>query len=233
MRRYLTPNEARAFYDRFGAKQDQQGWYEDAALAELVEALHLAEAHRVYELGCGTGRLAARLLAERLPADAEYVAVDLSVTMCALATERLAPYAPRARVFAPDALPPEFAAAGRYDRYLSTYVMDLLPPEGITAALAEAHRLLAPGGRLGVVSLTPGEGLWRRVVAGAWSGVHAMRPQWVGGCRPIRLVDFLPATAWRIEHRAERAAFGVASEVIVAQPLQPGDVPPPPSGGRR
>ena len=140
MARTLTPEEARAFYDRFGARQDKQGWYEDAALDALVGALRLGEAQRVYELGCGTGRLAARLLARELPPDAVFVAVDPSATMRALAAERLAPFAPRARVFAPGALPPDLNAVGRYDRVLSTYVLDLLAPEAIRAAqIGRAH----------------------------------------------------------------------------------------------
>ncbi len=34
-RRLLTVDEARKYYDRFGAKQDSQSFYEDPALAEL------------------------------------------------------------------------------------------------------------------------------------------------------------------------------------------------------
>ena len=32
----LTPAEARRVYDRVGAKQDAQGWYEDAATDVLL-----------------------------------------------------------------------------------------------------------------------------------------------------------------------------------------------------
>ena len=32
----LSRDEAKAFYDRFGAKQDSQGFYEDRALEDLV-----------------------------------------------------------------------------------------------------------------------------------------------------------------------------------------------------
>ncbi len=48
-------------YDRFGRRQDPQGWYEDAALERLIALGRLAEARAVCEFGCGTGRLAAGL----------------------------------------------------------------------------------------------------------------------------------------------------------------------------
>ena len=54
----LSIPEARRFYDRFGAKQDKQVWYEAAALDDLVLHSDLANARSIFELGCGTGRLA-------------------------------------------------------------------------------------------------------------------------------------------------------------------------------
>ncbi len=61
--------QVRAFYDRFGAKQDSQAFYEDAATADLILNAELGAARAVFEFGCGTGRFAEKLLAEHLPAD--------------------------------------------------------------------------------------------------------------------------------------------------------------------
>jgi SAM-dependent methyltransferase len=65
--RTLSPARAKAFYDRFGRKQDAQAFYEDAALDDLVSHASFGTARTVFELGCGTGRLAVTLLRERLP----------------------------------------------------------------------------------------------------------------------------------------------------------------------
>ena len=94
----LSSSEAQAYYDRFGKKQDSQGFYEDPALEVLIAHAGFEEAQRVFELGCGTGKLAARLLAQHLPASATYFGCDISPTMIELATGRLAAYADRARV---------------------------------------------------------------------------------------------------------------------------------------
>ena len=43
----MNPDQERIvrFYDRFGAKQDHQGFYEDAALADLIGASDFDQAH--------------------------------------------------------------------------------------------------------------------------------------------------------------------------------------------
>ncbi len=63
----LTRDEARAFYDRFGRKQDWQSIYEGRALRDLIRGGAFERARSVLEIGCGTGSFAAELLAHRLP----------------------------------------------------------------------------------------------------------------------------------------------------------------------
>lgn len=72
----LTPNEAKAFYDKFGSRQDSQSFYEAAALNRLIENGSFATAPSVFEFGCGTGRFALSLLQHHLSADAVYRGVD-------------------------------------------------------------------------------------------------------------------------------------------------------------
>ena len=59
-------DNVRAFYDRFGGKQDWQRFYEDPALRDLICHGSFDEAHAVVEFGCGTGRLAEHLLRDYL-----------------------------------------------------------------------------------------------------------------------------------------------------------------------
>ena len=89
MARVLTHNEARKFYDRFGRRQDTQRFYEDAALKHLIERARFEDAQSVFEFGCGTGSLAEILLDDHMPANARYVAQDVSSTMVELTRERL------------------------------------------------------------------------------------------------------------------------------------------------
>src|SRR6266478_1823744 len=84
----LTTAEAKVFYDRFGAKQDTQAFYEDRALDALILHADFQHAQSVFEFGCGTGRLAARLFTTTLREDCRYVGADISETMVALARKR-------------------------------------------------------------------------------------------------------------------------------------------------
>ena len=54
----LSPRQAATVYDRIGRLQDTQRVFEAPALARLTADGRLSEAHRVVEIGCGTGRFA-------------------------------------------------------------------------------------------------------------------------------------------------------------------------------
>ncbi|MFQ5349449.1 MAG: class I SAM-dependent methyltransferase [Thermoanaerobaculia bacterium] len=215
--RTLGREQARAFYDGFGRRQDRQAFYEDVALQGILAEGGFEEARNVAELGCGTGRFAEILLSERLPAGASYLGVDLSPTMVTLASTRLARFGERARVVLTDGEPrlplPERVA----DRFVTNYVLDLLPLAEIDEVLAEAHRVLRPGGRLCATGLTEGSGPLSRLVSGLWRRVQRLSPRLVGGCRPVCVAERLDGAAWRPLHVATVVAWGIPSEVLVAE----------------
>lgn len=218
MDRHLSREQARAFYDRFGSKQDLQRFYEDPAVRVLQAHGEFGQARAVVELGCGTGRLARELLERRLGPGATYLGLDISSTMVGLARTKLAPWASRARVLQTDGTPAVPLRDGTCDRFLGIYVLDLLSPEDARAVVAEAHRVLDPQGRLCLASLTFGQGAFSRAISRLWTTVHRVRPQLVGGCRPIRLLDYL-GDGWHVLHREVVCAFGLCGEVVVAEPV--------------
>jgi len=211
----LSHEQARAFYDRFGAKQDLQRLYEDPALDVLLDRGDFGSAAAVVELGCGTGRLAEGLLRNRLSPRATYLGFDISDTMVELARRRLRPWADRADVRRSEGELVLPIADHGCDRFVSTYVLDLLDEDDIQTALDDARRVLAPGGKLCLASLTTGTTRWSRIVGRTWSAVHARRPMWVGGCRPLELAPML-GRQWRIVHREVVCRFGICTEVVIA-----------------
>jgi ubiquinone/menaquinone biosynthesis C-methylase UbiE len=116
----LKPSEAKAFYDRFGAKQNKQSFYEDPALNDLIAHAQFGEAEKVFEFGSGTGRFADQLLTQNLPAAAEYQGSDLSTTMINLAKQRLSKYGQRAKVFQTDGTGKFHLLNHSVDRVIST-----------------------------------------------------------------------------------------------------------------
>ena len=215
--RGLTKEQTIAFYDRFGAKQDRQAYYEDIALVELVRWGRFEEATRVVEFGCGTGRFAERLLADHLPPQATYWGCDVSMTMLKLTEQRLLPFGGRVEIWKSDGegqLPLPDAST---DRFVSNYVLDILSFDEIHFTIAEAGRILTPGGLLCLVSLTNGAQGFSKLASALWKIAYALKPSLVGGCRPIELQLLLVGVDWEVLHCQVVVGRGISSEVIVAQ----------------
>ncbi len=217
--RTLSHAEARAFYDRLGARQDSQAFYEDAATGILLRHASFESARSVLEFGCGTGRFAEGLLDRHLGPDARYLGLDSSSTMVGLAAERLARFGARAEVRQTEGKPELDLEAGSVDRFVSNFVLDLLSEEDITRLLAEARRVLAPGGVLALVSLTrPFTPASRALMAG-WRLVYALRPALVGGCRPIGLIERTAPDQWQVRHHERLVRWGIPAEALVTERL--------------
>ena len=209
--------EIKRFYDRLGRLLDTQAFYEDRGMSEIAAHGRFEEAKAVFEFGCGTGRLAGRLLAGYLPRDSRYLGVDVSETMAAIASKRLARWGPRVEVKRTDGSLAFPAAGAAFDRFLTTYVLDLLSDQAIGEVLNEARRILAPGGLFCAATLTHGAGGLSRLVSRVWQSVHDIRPMLLGGCRPISISGRLPADGWTMEHQAIIARWGLTSEVLIAR----------------
>lgn len=217
----LSHDEARRFYDSFGAKQDKQ-MYEEAAIRDLLEHAQLERAKKIVEFGCGTGKLAARLLEDIVAEDCQYTGIDLSSTMIDLCRQRTARFSPRAKCFQNQGAPKIAIADQSADRLISTYVLDLLTGEDAAALCSEAYRVLVPGGLLCLASLAEGTTLASRTVATLWDRLFRLKPSLVGGCRPIRLTQHLHPEQWDVFHRSLVVSYCVPSEVVVARRLPAG-----------
>lgn len=215
--RVLGISAARAYYNRFGQKQDSQGFYEDPALDDLIAHAGFQDARSVFEFGCGTGKLASRLLEKHLTLSASYFGCDVSPVMVGLAKRRLEAYGERVRVALSDGAVRFPLPERSVDRVVSSYVLDLLSEADIRRFFSEARRVMIPGGRVCLASLTKGVSLPSRVVSSLWMTVFRLKPSIVGGCRPIQVDAFVPPHEWQVVHRRIVTPFGVPSEVLVLE----------------
>ena len=222
----LTRQQARDFYDRFGRRQDSQSFYEKAALERLLELGEFESAEAVVEFGCGTGRFAQTLVEKHLSGSATYIGFDLSETMVQLTRKRLVPAGSRASVVRTDGRPRVPLPPTSCDRFISTYVLDLLSNQDISRTLAQAWKVLRPDGLLCLTGLTYGTTFVSRWVVACWLAIHSLRPSLVGGCRPISLTDFLGPASWKVLYSTTVVSWGVPSEILIAKPrahAQPGE----------
>jgi ubiquinone/menaquinone biosynthesis C-methylase UbiE len=123
----------------------------EPAAAALLDVADLRPGERVLDVACGTG-VVTRHAAEQVGPSGSVTAVDLAPDMIEVARTAPAPTAPPIDWHVGDATTLPFPDAS-YDVVLCQ--MGLMFIEDRAAAVAEMHRVLAPGGR--VVVGTPGE----------------------------------------------------------------------------
>lgn len=214
----LTRDQLRTFYDKLGAGQDDAAYFEAPALRKVLEHGRFKQARAVFELGCGTGRLA-RQIVERLPETATYTGVDLSETMVALTKDKLEPFSERAHVHQTNGALSFDLSGGEVDRFVATYVLDLLPETAIRQVVAEAYRVLEPGGLLCLTSLSYSTLPLARLRMGVWQLGYRLNPKWLGGCRPLKLLEYLSEKQWRTSFHATVVPYATPSEIVVARKL--------------
>jgi ubiquinone/menaquinone biosynthesis C-methylase UbiE len=215
--RVFDATAARAYYDRFGKMQDSQGFYEDPALNDLVAHASFQGSGCVFEFGCGTGKFAARLLEKHVSSSASYFGCDVSPVMIGLAKRRLEVYGERAQVVLSDGAVRFPLTERSVDRVVSSYVLDLLSEADIKRFFSESHRVMMPGGKVCIASLTRGVNVPSRIVSSLWVSVFRLSPAIVGGCRPIHVDAFVNPQEWQVVHRRVVTPFGVPSEVLILE----------------
>ena len=149
---FLTP-----FYDsmlRFTMR-------EDAWRGHLVDETLAGGPRSVLDLGCGTGAITIEL--ERRTQDVRLAGADGDPEVLARAREKAGP---GSRIEWVESLAQELPFEdGSFDRVVTALVFHHLVPEVKRAALAEARRVLAPGGRFHLAACGKPQGV---VQAGAF-----------------------------------------------------------------
>ena len=156
----------------------------------LREVAKLATPKRILEVGCGTGKNLVTL--SRIFPQAQITGIDLSETMLDVARRKAAPLGERIQL-----LHGAYGAAktgedgATYDLILFSYALSMFNP-GFEAAIATAHRDLAPGGHVAVVDFHD----TRLPLFERWMGVNHVRMN--GQLRPL-LQDRFEARVDRLE----------------------------------
>lgn len=205
----ISRAQARQAYDTLGAGLDRAARYEARAGAHALATLGLTPGQRALQIGVGTGR-AHLAIARAVAPCGQAVGLDLSRVMLDLSRRRTA-----APLCEDDAVALPFAARC-FNRLFSAYLLDLLPTDDLLRALAEFARVLRPGRRLALVSLTEGVDLPSRLFVAAWKLRFRLAPQSLGGCRPLRLRALVERAGFVVERREVITQRGFPSEIVAA-----------------
>ena len=96
-------------------------------------------------------------------------------------------------------------------------MLDLLSPADGASLVAEARRVLRPGGLLALASLAPGRTAPARLVTRLWQAVWELNPALLGGCRPLQLRTLLDPADWDPLAGSTVTDWFLSSDVLVAR----------------
>jgi ubiquinone/menaquinone biosynthesis C-methylase UbiE len=180
-----------------------------------LEALDVGRDRRILDVGIGPGSFFLEIRRRAGPG-AFVCGIDLSRGMVRRARQRARRTGRDAPLFEADALALPFRA-DTFDVVLSSYVLDLMSEDDITAALDQFHRVLVPGGRLVLVNLSkpdPDRFTWYERCYRALP--TAAQAYVLGGCRPVCLIEAVNAARFVEMHRT-LVRQGLPSEIVVAE----------------
>lgn len=206
-----TRAEARAGYDRIAGIYDWlAGASERPFRRRALDFLDLQQGESVLEIGCGTGEA----LVELAGLSPEVTGVDLSPRMLERARRRLDAAGRSARLIEGDAHALPVADASQ-DAVFMSFVLDLVDTPELPGFLAEVRRVLRPGGRLALVTMSADSGSALPMRLYAWA--HRVFPVAVD-CRPVHLAAVLEAGGFRPERLQQGAMWGLGVAWALARP---------------
>lgn len=205
--RFLSTQNAQHVYDALAIGYEKLDLLEANSRELALQRLALEPGVRLLDVGLGSGAMEA-LIAQRFGAQVQLFGVDISAKMLTAARRRAPIWLAQA---SGEALP--FASAS-FDRLLCAYVLDLVAPADLPQWLTGFRRVLRPGGRLVIVSLTEGVDVFSRLIVGLWKAVYAITPVLCAGCRPLQLQSLVCEAGFDAVQRQVITQAGVPSEVV-------------------
>jgi demethylmenaquinone methyltransferase/2-methoxy-6-polyprenyl-1,4-benzoquinol methylase len=208
-----SKDEARRLYDRIAPVYDLLSRLEQPYGRALLHHLGVRRGETALELGFGTGRCLEELASD-VGLEGRVCGVDLSTGMVEAARRRLmrAELADRVALCRADAsrLP---LRSGSVDVACAAFTLELFEATEIEAVLAELMRVLVPGGRVGVVSLSR-EGADSRLRR-AYEWAHGRWPALLD-CRPIYVTRSLRQAGYTVTASRLASLVGLPVELVIA-----------------
>jgi demethylmenaquinone methyltransferase/2-methoxy-6-polyprenyl-1,4-benzoquinol methylase len=190
---------ARAFYTRISSVYDALADRDEHCARDIGLSLLDAKAgERLIEIGFGTGNALVPLAAS-VGATGRVCGIDISPGMKDVAEQRIRSVHGAApvdlRVAAVPPIPFDDAA---FDGAFMSFTLELFPDDTIPGVLGEVRRVLRPGGRFAVVSMTHGTDDQRhRMPERIYTWMHRHFPHIVD-CRPIDVERLLVEAGFTI-----------------------------------
>lgn len=210
---YRSKDEAEKAYSRMSRTYDlfagtSEAKYRDMALKHL----NIKAGEVVLEIGFGTGhtlKQMARLAVE----NGKIYGIDISSGMLKVAEKRLrkADLLNRVELTCGDAVSLPYQD-NIFDAVFMSFTLELFDTPEIPIILNEIRRVLKPMGRLGIVSMSKGNGSSGMVKLYEWT--HRKFPKYAD-CRPIYVEQSIKGASFGIQHKEIKKLFGLPVEIVI------------------
>lgn len=202
-------NRLSRWYDAIAGSTEKK--YRDWGLQKLSAQ----PGERILEIGFGTGHCLVSLAQAVGPAG-DVIGLDISDGMLAIARERLrnAKLDDRVELHLGDAANLDFIEAGSLDGVFMSFTLELFDNPEIPHVLGECHRILKPGGRIAVVSMTKTNppGLAVRI----YEWFHERAPNYAD-CRPIFARQSIEQSGFAIQDVSVSSMWGLPVEIVLGR----------------
>lgn len=207
----LGKNEVRKTYRKMAPSYDL--WcnlIENKARQRCLDLAAIRDGEHVLEVAVGTGILFKKIL--HLNTSGITEGIDLTEAMLTHARERARQTgSPNYTLRVGDAYRLDYPDES-FDVVLNNYMFDLIPENDFMTILNEFKRVLKNDGRIVLVNMTSGSGLFNAL----WNRLYRIRPALLGGCRGVELEPYLEKAGFDSIHREYVTQLGFPSEVIFA-----------------
>lgn len=209
-----TRDEARAFYNKIARVYDFLSERSEEPIRSAgVEMLDVRVGEHVLEIGFGTGTSLVEL-ARLVGPHGKVFGVDIADQMIEVARQKLREegLGERVELLCADATTLPYLADS-FDAIFTSFTLELFDTPEIPVVLSECRRVLRPGGRLVVLSMSK-EGKAGAILH-VFEWTHKHFPNFLD-CRPIFVRQAVQAAGFQIKS-AERKTMWVPVEIVLGR----------------
>jgi len=208
-----TKKEARESYDRISRFYDYtEGIFEKKSINIALEHLNIKEGEVVLEIGFGTGNALIKI-AECIGKSGLVYGIDISPKMLEKTKRKINKLglSDRIKFTSGDALKLSYPDK-KFNAVFLSFTLELFDTPEIPEILKEIRRVLRPGGRLGIVSLSKDNG--RSIFLRLYEWAHKKFPRSID-CRPIFVAYSLENAGFDIRYKKKTKIFFAPLEIVV------------------
>ncbi|HET9913409.1 MAG TPA: class I SAM-dependent methyltransferase [Anaerolineales bacterium] len=207
---------ARASYNRLSRWYDLVAGSTEKKYRDWgLEKLSAQPGEKILEIGFGTGHCLVAL-AKAVGPTGRVIGLDISDGMLVIARERLQQegLAEQTDLHVGDAVKLDFIASNSLNGVFMSFTLELFDNPEIPRVLQEIHRVLKPGGRLAVVSMTKTDPPGMAVRMYEW--FHEHMPNYAD-CRPIFARLALEQSGFAILDVSVSSMWGLPVEIVLGK----------------